>query len=293
MAKVFFGSLPDYALLGGKLAGVLSVETDKPLEMGWVSLKLTANEITQVTVQQPQPRGGSSSEVIIQTVPILEHLVDLAFPGSTLIGGSMSAPFSLDLPMTAAPSFATSAMPRTRGRMFSRRDGCYVEYALEARIDVPWWLDPVDREMIPVFSPRRVLGAIDPVRIPGDGARPTIMIDIDQPAILPGTPVTGSWQVMNPSGKHLRSMTVGLQRYSAWTVRGRPGQTHGPEYTATIPLDTAQPSTSGHFGLTVPNTVDATGPWQGALFQTYWNFTVALDIALGLDVTFRRPLRPV
>jgi hypothetical protein len=292
MAKVAFPSLPDYAVLGDPLRGILSVETEKPIDTTRVSLKLTAQEITQVTIHQGSGKN-STTRVIVQRAPLFEQLVNLPFPGSTLMGGAMTAPFSIDLPLQGTPSLSTHAMPRTRGRLESRPDGCYVEYELEARIDVPWWLDPIDREVIPVYSPRRVLGAIDPVREPGDGNRPGFLLDVDQPMVVPGTPVTGSFQVTNPGGKHLRALNLALQRYIGWTAQGHGGQSYGPAASVSIPLDSTEPTQAGRFQLVVPNSPDATGPWQGQLFQTFWNFTADLDIALGFDVKFSRPLRPV
>jgi hypothetical protein len=292
MARVSFESLPEYAVLGGPIGGILKVETEKPIDTARVSLKLTAQEITQLTVQQGHGKN-SSAQVLVQRAPLMEQLVSLPFPGSTLMGGEMSAPFSIDLPLQGTPSIATHEMPRERGRFGARKDGCYVEYELEARIDVPWWLDPIDRVVVPVYSPRRVLGAIDPVRELASGDRPGLMIDVDQPSVVPGTPITGSFEITNPGGKHVRGLNLALQRYIGWTAQGRPGQAFGPQAIVSIPVDSELATKAGRFELVMPNTPDATGPWQGQLFQTYWNFTADVDIALGFDVKFSRPLRPV
>jgi hypothetical protein len=273
------------------------VETEKPLNRNAVSLTLQGSEITQVTINRPTgggPHGGGTqTEVVTQTAVFLNQSVPLTVNTPMIGPGLVRLPFSTTIPAEATPSLGTAELARSRGRVFGRPNGCFVEYQLEGRIDVPWWLDPIDREVVPMFSPRRVLGAVPGIRSPSGGARPSLSLDVDQSAILPGQPLTGSFEILNPEGKHLRSLTLGLQRYIEYTAKGHPGSSFGPQFTTTLALTTSDTTRAGRFELQVPNTAEATGPWTGSLFRTYWNFSVALDIALGFDVKIIEPLMPV
>ena len=286
MPKVSFESLPPYVLAGGTVTGVLVVETDRPIDGNRVSVGLHADEIAQVTVHQ-----GKSSQVVRDSRRFLE-LSALPSTLGQLAPGTARFPFSFSIPADATPSIATRPLASSRGRLFSRPDGCYVEYELEARIDLPWWVDPVDREVVPVYSTRRILGSFPLVQTPGDGGRPSLLLTADTPAAVPGTPVTGSFQIQNPSARHLRSLTIGLQRFIQYAARAVPGHAFGPHFAVTVPLDTKDPVRAGRFELPIPNSPDATGPWQGTLFQTFWNLTAQIDVQLGFDVQFSVPMGP-
>jgi hypothetical protein len=232
MARVSFESLPEYAVVGGTISGVLVVETDKPIDANRVTVTIRGSEVAQVRERRPQAAFNAghqpTSQEIVQTLPFLEQNVLPASMGQ--VGpGTIRLPFSFTLPSDGPPSLSTSALPATRGRVFQRPDGCYVEYELEGRIDVPWWLDPIDRELIQVFGTRRVLGTVAPVRLAADGNQPAVLVDVDSPTLYPGQPLAGAFQISNPSGKHLRSITLGVQRCVHYSARNVPAESVAPE----------------------------------------------------------------
>ncbi len=286
MPRVSFESLPAYGFVGGTVAGVMVVETEKPIDANRVSVSLHGAEISQTTVSR-----GKQSEVITDRRPFLE----LNFVPATLgtVGpGPVRLPFSFTIPPASPPSIATHAVSPTRGRIFRRPNGLYVEYELEGRIDVPWWVDPIDREVVPIYSTRRVLGAVLPVRLLQDGRRPSITVDADAPVVVPGQTLSGSFVISNPSGQHLRSLEVAVQRSIQFSTRGIAGHSAGPSFSVVVPLDTRDATRVGRFSIPIPNVPEATGPWQGVLFQAFWNFTLQIDVALGFDVRFSQALGP-
>ncbi|MCI4340256.1 MAG: hypothetical protein L3K06_01615 [Thermoplasmata archaeon] len=286
MAKISFESLPAYGFVGGTLTGTMRVELDRAIDANRVTMALHGDEIAQIAVHE-----GKNSRVVKETRRFLELSVLPSTLGQ-LGPGEARFPFSFTVPPEAIPSFASRPLPSTRGRLFIRPDGCYVEYELEGRIDVPWWMDPVDREVVPVYSTRRILGAFPQIEVPPDGRRPSLSVTADAPTVVPGQSVVGSYRIQNPGGEHLRSVTIGVQRFAAYAAYGTPGHSFGPHYAVTIPLDTTEPVRAGRFELPVPNAADSTGPSQGALFQTYWNVTAQIDVQLGFDVQFSAPMPP-
>jgi arrestin (S-antigen)-like protein len=292
VARLSLENLPAYAILGSTLSGVLVLETDQPLRATDITLTLRGQEHTQATVQQ-----GKSSAVYRQSVSFLElaysfrNEVSFSDPDH-VAAGSYRCPFQFVLPLTGTPSIATSELPRQRGRFFGYPDGAFVEYELEARVEVPWWISPVDREVIPVYSPRRVLGAPPRLQSVPVGDHPSIVVQLDPPMILPGNSVTGSYQVSNPGQKHVRSVTVSLGRRVLYHAQGVQRQASGPVFSATIPYPERQTYATGTLAIDVPNISETTGPWQGQLFATYWMLSATLDIALGFNVALEVPLIP-
>ncbi|MCI4355506.1 MAG: hypothetical protein L3K06_09130 [Thermoplasmata archaeon] len=289
MARVSFESLPAYAVVGGVLAGTLVVETDKPLDAHSVTVALRGSECAQVRVRVPTGQNRNATQELAQSVQFLEQTVLPATLGQ--VGpGTVRLPFSFTIPSDAPPSLSTTPLASTRGRLFHRPDGCFVEYELEGRVEVPWWISPMDRELLPVFSTRPVLGSVPAVRVPADGARPSVSVDADSPAVYPGQPVTGSFQISNPALKHLRSVTFGIQRLVQYSAQQASGEAIGPAFSVTVPIDSKDAARTGRFALAIPNTPEVTGPRQGSLYRTSWTFSVHIDVALGIDVQVSEPL---
>ncbi len=249
-----------------------------------IDLALHGRELSQVTVQ-----SGKSRQVVQQTYPFLELIS--SFRGAVtfqdadhIAPGTYRLPFRFDLPANMEPSLATSDIPAVRGRFFSRPDGMYVEYELEARVRVPWWIDPVDRVIVPVFSTRRVLGIVPPLPSLAAEDHPAFRVDFDPVQVLPGATVTGSYVVQNPKGKHLEKLTILCFRHVEYSVQGRAQSRDGPSYECVIPLGDRAPTHSGRFQITIPNTSESTGPFHGQLHRTWWMVHVELAVELGLNV---------
>ena len=292
MAKLGFDGLPPYSYLGGPIDGSLVLETDKPMRARDLTLTLRGYELGQVTVQ-----AGRSSQTLVETAPLLE--TGYTFRGQIpfedpdhIAPGSYRLPFHFDIPVSGTPSLATHELPAVRGRFGGRPDGMYVEYELEARVEVPWWVDPIDRYVVPVYSPRRVLGVCPPLVSASDPDRPQIVVTPDPGALLPGNAWSGAYQVTNPRAKELKSLLLSLSRLVRYTVRGNTRSGSGPVVSVEIPLQGRAPSYSGRFSVGVPNVAESTGPWQGKLFQTYWVATSHLGVSLGFDVVVEGPLVP-
>jgi len=275
--------LPPYAWPGGSIQGTLVLETDKPFRVADVDLALHGRELSQATVHE-----GKSSRTIVQQYPFLEVAYSfkegLSFQDPEHIApGTYQFPFRFDLPPDATPSLSTSEVAAVRGRFFSRPDGMYVEYELEARVRVPWWVDPVDRVVVPVYSTRRVLGTIPPLPSPASDEHPSFRFDADPTQILPGGTVTGSYSVSNPKGKRLGNLSLQLYRHVEYSVEGRGERRDGPSFTWAVALEGREPAYTGRFEVAIPNTADTTGPFHGQLHRTWWMAHGELDVEFGFN----------
>ena len=284
VARVWFEGLPDYSSPGAPLAATLALDAEGLVRATDLDLFLHGVETAQITVG-----SGKSRRVVVQKAPFLELGTSfhdsLHFQDSDHIGpGTFRFPFRFDLPATSPPSLATSELPRTRGRFEQRPDGMYVEYELEARLKVPWWVDPLDREVVPTFSPRRVLGAVAPFATAAGPDRPSVQLHVDPVMILPGSVVTGGFSVENPYLKELPQLTISFLRLVEYRAQGYTSTREGPEYSTSIPLGPRAPQYQGTFQVPIPNTANATGPNTGALYRTYWVARIDLDVSFGFNV---------
>ena len=293
MPSLRLEGVPPFAFAGGSVDGTLVLEIDRPARARDLTLSFSGREIGQVTVS-----AGKSTERLVQTADLLSQTIEL---GQTLgfvdpehvAPGTYRSPFRFVVPAGATPSIATGAYAGPRGLFSSRPDGLYVEYSLVARLDVPWWTDSVTTTPLPVYSPRRVLGVAPPlVSQPNPGHPAISVVPADPAPLVPGTAARFSYRVDNPGGKRLRSLSLRVERLVEYVVRGYSRRVVGPAFDASAPLGGRLPAYAGELSLTVPNEADATGPWQGQLFRTYWSVRATLDVELGLDVVVEGPLAP-
>jgi hypothetical protein len=160
----------------------------------------------------------------------------------------------------------------------------FVEYELEARLTVPWWIDPFDREVVPVFSPRRVLGSLPPFSAQAGPDHPNVQISVDQGVLLPGTMVTGHYSIDNPHLKELPQLSISLLRHVEFHAQSHSHISEGPQFSTTLDLGDRSPHYEGTFQIQIPNTSEMTGPYTGQLYRTFWLARVELDVSLGFNV---------
>jgi hypothetical protein len=265
---------------------------DRPARGDALSVQLVGTEISQMTVS-----AGKSREVIRDSRPFLSTSVDLRqslqFVDAVHIApGQYRAPFSFPIPPNAPPSLHTGPEPGG-GWSSGRMDGMYVEYDLEARLDVPWWVDAVAQSRIPVFSTRRVLGTIAPVQTNPAPDHPGFQLSSATPTpLLPGQTWTLAYTVENPTHKSLKTLEVNVRRVVEYTVRGRSARAVGESYGAAVTLGGKDPSYTGTLPITVPNSEEATGPGTGELYRTYWLLSASLGIEWSFSVELQTPLTP-
>jgi len=284
VAHIGFEGLPAYGALGAPILGTLVLEADGDVRATDLLLYLHGVETSQITVG-----SGKSRHVVVQRVPFLELVSSfhdaLHFENADHIGpGTYRFPFRFDIPATAEPSLATTEMPRSRGALTGREDGMYVEYELEAKLTVPWWIDPKDREVVPVYSPRRVLGAVPLFASEAAPDRPSFQVRLDPPMILPGTDVTGHYAVDNPHLKELPQLTLTALRHVEHRASGSSAVRETPSFSAVVPLGGRAPHYEGSFQIPIPNVSETTGPFTGQLYRTFWVLRADLDVRLGFNV---------
>ncbi|HYK92918.1 MAG TPA: hypothetical protein VEY07_02615 [Thermoplasmata archaeon] len=293
MRRFGFGQLTPYSYPGGTIQGQVILEVDQPARARDLALNLTGRELSQATVST-----GKSTERIVDQRVVLEQSYDLrpslTFQDSDHVApGSYTAPFSFTLPTSAAPSFSTSDYHGQGGLLSGRPDGMYVEYELEARLDVPWWVDAVAKTEVPIYSPRRVLGQLATLQSQPNPGHASIHVQPTSASpMVPGSPFSMDYQVSNPAGKHLRGLTVSIVRQVEYHVRSMSRVAHAPAFSAEVQFDGRDAQYTGQLLLQVPNVPQATGPWQGILFRTYWLASAVLDVELGFNVQVQSPLVP-
>ncbi|MCI4348897.1 MAG: hypothetical protein L3J93_01580 [Thermoplasmata archaeon] len=293
MPSLAFESLPSYSWPGGSISGTVVLQVDAPTRGRNLWIELSGRELAQVTVSQ-----GKGSNKITEEAVFFQQTWDpgpvLTFADPVHIApGVYRAPFQFSLPATAQPSIHTTPYVGSGGVFDYRRDGLYVEYALEARLKVPMWPDVVARALIPIFSSRRVLGILPPCASPPDRDHPTLALGTPGTApLLPGGTLRVPFQIENPGGKRLRSLRLALTRVVQYRARGVPGIARSPTYQVEQPLGGNAPTYAGTLEISVPNTEDATGPGQGRLYVTFWTAKAVLDVELGFNVDLETALFP-
>lgn len=271
-------------MLGGTIEGSFVLETERPLRAAELDLTLRGREVSQAT-----SGGGKASRVVEDDHAFLELVTsfhqNVPFEDPEHVApGTYRLPFRFDLPATGEPSLATEDADAVRGRFFRYPDGLFVEYELEARVRVPWWVDPIDRVTVPVLEPRRVLGTIPSIVSAPSEQHPSFKIDFDPGPVLAGSTVVGSYLVQNPKGKHLEQLSISLVRRVEYTVQDLSRTHDGPSYDAEITIDDRGTLHAGRFQIPIPNTFDATGPFRGHLYRTFWVVHVELGVEFGFKV---------
>jgi len=293
MARISFEGLPKHAWLGGAIEGTLVLETDRPLRASDFDLRLRGREFSQETTEM-----GRYSQTVQEESPILDVVtsfresVPFADP-EHIAPGTYRLPFRFALPATAEPSVATDDADAVRGRFFHYPDGLFVEYELEARVRVPWWVDPVDRVAVPVLAPRRELGAIPPLASAASDTHPSFRIDFDPGNVLPGNPLSGSYVVKNPKGKHLEDLAIQFFRRVEYRIQDLSRTREGPTYSTDITIDNRDGSHSGRFQIPTLSTTDDTGPYQGNLYRIRWMVHAELTVEFGSNVKADGTLVPL
>ena len=293
MVELSFDGLPSYTYLGGEVAGTLLLAVERPTRGTDLTLTLRGREFAQIHVQQ-----GKNSIAVQQSVPLVELAYDfrdkLQFVDSGhLAPGEYRLPFEFTIPPTALPTLHTTpGPPAWSGTLGAHPDGMFVEYELEARLNVPLWLDRKVQAVLPVYSPRRVLGVVPKMTSqPNPGSPALDITPIGVGPLLPGTPFRAIYQVRNPSGKEIRRLTFTLKRHVEFRVQGRARSSDGPAFAVDVALDVG-PVVSGTLELPIPNAEPVIGPEEGSLFREYWIATATLDVPWGFDTVVAAPLIP-
>ncbi|MDE1879627.1 MAG: hypothetical protein KGI89_03670 [Euryarchaeota archaeon] len=295
MASVQFLQVSAGAFLGGAVEGVVRAEFDKPTKVRDITLTLTGSEHSQTTVQ-----AGKNSETITQVAPFLQQAVSLRerIPFQDpehATPGTYDLPFKFPLPVVAPPTLATSIEDQDFGHIDHVRDGMYVDYALEIKVDVPLWIDPLRRHRFPVYPPVRVLGGMPEARTSSGPDRAGLQVaplDGNAPWIFPGKPCTILYNVQNPSGKTLKGLTARLVRDVSYVCRGRSCASQQIFGNFFAPFQGNAPSFQGRLDLMVPNDAGMVNPGSGQLFRCTWSMEFDLGVEWGFDAKVKVPLTP-
>jgi len=292
MARLSLEGLPRQAWLGGPIEGTLVLETDRPLRAADFDLRLRGRELSQETVYSGRSTSTIEEEsTFLDTVTSFRENVPFSDP-EHIAPGTYRLPFRFELPATAEPSLATDDADTVRGRFFHHPDGMFVEYEFEARVHVPWWVDPIDRVTVPVLPRARSLGSFPPLASAPSVDHPSFRINFDAGEVLPGSTVSGAYVIENPKGKHLDHLTIRLFRHIAYRVQDKSLSFDGPEYNIAITIDKRDSLHTGRFQIPTFDTTDDTPPYQGNLYRAYWMVHAELEVEFGFNVKVEVALTP-
>jgi hypothetical protein len=316
MPRLFFENVTRRVQLGGTVTGTLVVEGSHPIDPSAVRVDFTAAEQAFVIehdakrrrhgepMTTPHPSsgvhlgpaagpGGRPSELVEETRPFIEMSVQGEGLGDA---GSMvyRLPFSFEIPRESLPSLRTGVL-RESGHAVYRPPpfGMFVEYLLEGRVHHPMWVDHVDVQPIDVRPPSTHLGYLTNLRLDDPARSLTLMVNPGTPAITPGTPLTGFFQVLNPQRVKLETLTISLVRRVRYAARGIAHLLEVPRYEQAVEVPHHEEKFAGQFSVPIPDDVDTLPAMRGTPFETEWVFQAHLKGGiLSEPITVEEPVAP-
>lgn len=295
MARVEFLSASPFAMLGGSVGGSIAIEFDKPTKVQEILLSLTGREHSQVTVQQ-----GNTAMPIQQDVVFLNQAVSLRSQvpfqdPEHAAPGTYQLPFRFEIPAVAPPSLQTAPETEDFGHIERVVDGLFVDYTLEIKVDIPFWIDPLRKHRFQVYPPLRVLGGLPQssnVAAPNGLRLSVAPIDPTHPWIGPGETFPLGYTIQNPEGKVLKDLTVQLVRLVDYQIRGYTRSDRATFGNSGVGIQGNAPLYQGRMDLAIPNAPGMVNPGMGNLFRCTWAIEMALGVHMGFDLKFEVPLMP-
>lgn len=197
--------------------------------------------------------------------------------GGTESGGFYRLPFSFLLPPNSLPSLRTEDKDYVAKRVHRELSfGMFVEYTLEGSVHHPMWADHIEYRVVHVIPATSLLGYLPTLRGEEPAHALSLMVNPASPEANPGRPVSGFFQVLNPQGMKLETLTLSLVRRVAYAAQGVPHQMEYPSFDQVVEVPHHESRFAGQFSIPVPVSLDTVPPSTGALFSTEWVFRATL-----------------
>lgn len=261
-------------LPGEIIKGTVILDLEKPVKARAVKLRIIGLEETSVEVG-----SGDDSHTYHEKNYILKNDIILHSPmyddDLELDPGYFAFEFEFRMPEDALPSY--------RGTNVS------VTYNLEARVDVPWWLDIVKKRPIYVFRNREVLRLLTaPVKFTSDNymngvsKKPCFGVELAKTGFLAGETVEGTVFLYNMAASKVRKIYIRLLGEEMATARGHRETRMQSKQEIEMPMHDMIEGIAKVFFLQIPN--NAPSSYEGMYSNFRWGVFVGLDIPFGFDV---------
>lgn len=273
--------LPKAAYLPGEIVeGIVRLSIDKPVKARAVKLEIVGLEETHIEV-----RSGKHSHTYREYNHILKNDIILHGPlydeNLELQPGNYAFTFEFNIPETALPSYeGTNAS---------------VTYKLKAKVDVPFWLDIVDRKKIFVFRNRDALKLLlQPAQFQSENFfipnhdKPGFSVELLKVGYLAGEVIKGSITLRNMGASKMRKVDVRLLGMEFAKAGGYDRDT--TRHSSEIEISTNSVIEGVPIKFNLPTPRGAPSSYEGIFSNFRWAVEVGLDIPFGFDVKALYPV---
>jgi hypothetical protein len=265
---------------GEIIKGNIILDVEKTVKARAVKLRIIGLEKTSVTVGSGDDRRTYHERNYILKNDIILHspMYDKSLE---LNPGNYAFRFEFIMPENALPSYHGTNV--------------FVSYHLEARVDVPWWLDVVEKKPIFVFRNRDALRLLTaPVKFTSDNflngvsKKPCFGVELTKVGFLAGETVQGTIAMYNMAASKIRKIYIRLLGEELATARGHHDTTIQSKQEIEIPMYDMMEGVAKVFFLQIPN--NAPSSYEGMYSNFRWGVEVGLDIPFGFDVKAVHPI---
>lgn len=255
--------------MGEIVEGTVVVETTREVPSRGLCLDIVGRESTEITRS-----SGKSSVTYRSHADVCAWRLPLQ--GETTVPpGTYRFPFRFQLPLEGLPSY--------EGRH------AFVRYVLEARLDVPLWIDTVWKGELAVFYDRPSVRTFsNPVRFRSGGDGPEVYVELDGDRFFARELIGCRITILRLGDRRVRRVYVRL-------IGGEYARAENQEETTTtfrseieIPMDRIQVGIPFTFEIPVP--ADAPSAYHGRYSYYSYVLQVGLDIAFAYDLVAQTPI---
>ena len=281
---MFFTNVSTTVPVGGTITGTFVVHSEREIDPTAIRVDLFGQETAFVVHYPPRPRfegsalhaGAPAGQSLEQTQRFLEASVGWE-TGGAASGEFYRLPFSIELPADSPPSLRTGESDFVARRLHREPSaGMFVEYTLEGRVHHPMWTDHIEYQIVHVIPAVGVLGRIANLRADDSANGVSLMINPAATDVIPGRPITGFFQVLNPRNLKFESLTIALVRRVAYSAQGIEHTLEGPRFEGVVEVPHHQSQFAGQFSIAIPVGLDTIPAMRGHLFQSEWVFGASL-----------------
>ncbi|MCI4320297.1 MAG: hypothetical protein L3K23_09270 [Thermoplasmata archaeon] len=267
-----FERVPDKVQAGTSLSGILVVANDHPIPMSKLSLVLRGGE--EVIVAGAKGGNVPWRSDSLETPYRFFALGTLASE-QVLDPGTHRIPFAFSIPPGLSPTLQTTPRGVDRGYWGSSDEqGVFVEYSLDARVEVPLGRDIHERVGIVVTRSIPILGVFLSATNLSPAKELDLGLSLDTSEVTPGSTVRGTWRILNPKGKALIVSRTGVGRRidirhdpdRPWTGRYRVV----PDYSVDIDVTALRDPAEGSFEIEIPPEAGNFPSQAGGLYRAQW-----------------------
>ncbi|OGS48355.1 MAG: hypothetical protein A3K68_00300 [Euryarchaeota archaeon RBG_16_68_13] len=262
--------LPRNAYFTGEIVeGAVVVETTREVPSNGLALDILGREATEIT------RGsGDDRRTYRSSQDQLAWRMPLRGPGP-LPPGLHRFPFRFQVPFKALPSYAGTH--------------ANVSYTLNARLDVPLWLDTVwTGEMFVFYDRPSVRHVARPVRFRSGGGGPEVYVELDGDRFFARELIGCRITLLRLGGARVRRVFVRLLGQEWARADGQEETSETFRHEVVVPMEAIRVGMPFEFDIPIPGEVSSS--YRGALSYHTYALQVHLDIAWATDIVAQTPI---